>query len=159
MIKKLATSELANLSQVMACIMVIISLIYAITEYNQQRLIDTSEIDSALYLSSEELNLRIASDPILASLIMRAEKNTDTLNEVERFQYTRLRLNDFNNWEKAFDYHNEKRMSDSNWKLWNDAYSVNAKQMPDFAWEDNKEFFLSSTPGFIDLVDQAIYEN
>ena len=110
MIKKLATSELANLSQVMACIMVIISLIYAITEYNQRRLIDTSEIDSALYRSSEEINLRIASDPILASLIMRAEKNTDTLNEVERFQYTRFRLNDFNNWEKAFDYHNEKRM-------------------------------------------------
>ena len=69
MIKKLTTSELANLSQVMACIMVIISLIYAITEYNQRRLIDTSEIDSALYRSSEEINLRIASDPILASLI------------------------------------------------------------------------------------------
>ena len=46
--KKLSLSDYAHVAEILACGMVIVSLIYGISEYNRVRLIETSEIDDAL---------------------------------------------------------------------------------------------------------------
>ena len=100
--KKLSLSDYAHVAEILACGMVIVSLIYGISEYNRVRLIETSEIDDILYQSSEATNLAIVSNDELAYLVYKAEVTSENLTALEKNRYARLRFIFFNDWEKAF---------------------------------------------------------
>ncbi len=152
--KKLSLSDYANIAEVLACAMVIVSLIYGINEYNRMRLIDVSEIDDLLYQSAAENNRAIITNDVLANIVFKAEYSSDSLTPLEKSKYTRLRFVFFNDWEKAFTYHKEGRMNDETWQDWLNAFSIEVAEFPDFMWKENKSYFPD--PEFQALVEGVL---
>ncbi len=154
--KKLTLSEWANVAEVLACVMVIVSLIYGISEYNRVRLIETSEIDDILYQSSEAAGLAIVSNDELAYLVYKAEETSENLTAYEKNRYTRLRFIFFNDWEKAFVYFEEGRMDQKTWEMWDNAFTIEVATIPDFFWKENRSYFPNTR--FQQHVDAALVD-
>jgi len=115
------TSVKANL-ELVGVVAVIVSLL--ILGYEIRQNTDTSAAQAVFELneSARQTLFQEATDPNLASLINKAEKDFDDLSERERYMYSRWVYAQVNLFESAWRYNRRGVVSDAEIRGWKTAF-------------------------------------
>lgn len=152
--KKLTLSEWASVAEIIAAIVIILSLGYVGLELNQ----NTNAIQQSSYQATldtlTEGDYLLASDPDLNRIVTTAENEPETLNEDERSRFTRYAAPRLGAWEYMFLARQTNSISESHWAgfhpyfdflICNTGYNV--------FFNDNPHIY---NPEFVEFVEGVI---
>ena len=102
---------------------VLLGLIFVGFELKQNTEAVESQTSQGLLEMANQANNQISSDRQLAELILRVNKGTDPLTELEALQYSRFVHSEMNIWEHAFFSNTNGTMHSDLWSGYDAAYS------------------------------------
>ena len=143
----------AHIAEIASAITVVLSLLYV--GYEIRRNTAVSAVDAGQHLAemSQELNI-YANQLDIATIVVKAEKDYESLDDVEREVFIQLVRSHFNLWEHAFYSYNEGILTDSLWSIWNSSYCDESPEV----WFKAFEFYSGGTgflPGFLELQESC----
>lgn len=108
--------------EIVGIVAVVVSLLILAYEIRQNT--DTSAANALFELNeaARQTQFLEATDPILAPLIIKAEKDLDTLTESEQYRYRRWVFAHLNLFESAWNHHHRGVISDADLEAWRTAY-------------------------------------
>ncbi len=151
---KFKLGDWAHIAEIIACVMVIVSIVYAVFEYNRDAEVDTATLIVDNYNRLTDLQRLMVENAELAEIVVRAKQNPDTLSATDRYRFLQIELSYYNAWEILYIYQQQGRLDEYMWMPWNEWYSMDASARPLFGWVENRHNFMS--PGFKALVDEAV---
>ncbi len=90
----------------------------------------------------------------IIEIVVKAESDYESLNEVEATIFRELVRSNFNLWEHAFYSHNEGILSDPLWRVWNSSFcdDLSVEWFRAFEFYSGGRSFL---PGFLELQESC----
>jgi hypothetical protein len=108
--------------ELVGIVAVIVSLLILVYEIRQNTGTSAAQAVFELNESARQTLFLEATDPNLASLIFKAEKNFDALSERERYMYSRWVFASVNLFESAWRYNRRGVVSDAEITGWKTAF-------------------------------------
>jgi hypothetical protein len=150
--RKLQT--IASFGEIVSALAVVVSLLYAVYEIRRTQTLSSRDVDEVLFASVQASNTLLIESPILADIIVEANRDSEGLSEAERMRYLAFQHIFFDAWEIAWSYHVDGILSDDSWEEWNAWFSLEATRRPSFGWSENRHHFTG--PAFLDHVDAIV---
>ena len=150
---KLKLSDWANISEIGASIVVVLSLIYVGFEINQ----NTTALEQDTYQSMQEIlysvDLTLATDTELLEIVMRAEGMPTKTTELEWRKFSHLAFPRFATWEFVFLARASGAVGPEHWNAM-DPYFTEMLCHEGYRrfWRENMAVF---SPAFVSHVDAA----
>ena len=119
--KKLGLTGWAAIAEIGGTATVVISLIFVMYSINQNTAALQANNENFLYQVAIDDAREIASNPSLASVIVRFRRDED-LTDIEMEQYQSYMSVQMNTWEIAYDRHSDGLLTESQWRAWDQAY-------------------------------------
>ena len=141
----------AACADIVSGIVIVISLIYALYEYNRIRDVDLSNVTTALFQERAETTKLLVTTEGLLELVIKAENGPDNLTPFERRKYYNYTALFYNLWLQAYNMKNIGVLSEEEWDDWHTFLSAEAAGYPVFAWTDVR--FAFKNPNFVKMVD------
>ncbi len=113
--------------EVFGVVGLILSLIYVGYELRQNTIATRSQAHQALseiFIAGTNVAM---SDPVLASIILRASLESGEMTEAERNQYVFFVASEMHGWELAFYSHRDGALLDEVWESWDSGYCAEAR--------------------------------
>ena len=145
----------AHIAEIGGAVAVVVSLLYVGYELRQGSIVAAVDTSQQLAQMGQELSI-LASQSDMATIVVKAEADFESLNPVELFRFKELVRSNFNLWEHAYYSYTEGVLPDRMWSMWNASYcrEQHVSWFRAFENHGSDEGFL---PGFLDL-QQACYE-
>ena len=141
-------------ADIVSGVVIVLTLIYAVVEFNRTKSADLSQDTSVLYDHELQVKTLLATSPGLAELVVKAENGLDNLTKAERVKYINFTALLFANWSRAIDLRTVGTFEEQYWVGWNEYFTTVAKSYPLFAWEENRPLFPN--PRFRVIVDEVM---
>ena len=155
--RKLGLSDWAHVAEIIASIVIVVSLLYVGQELNQ----NTNSIQQSSYQSTLDNliqgDLLLASDAELNDIVSRAEQDPDLVSEQEWSRFSRYALARFGVWEYVFAARESDSISETQWGSFSPYFEFlvcNTGYSRFFA--ENRAFYGES---FLRYVDSVSGEN
>jgi hypothetical protein len=154
--RKLDLSKLAAISEIVATVAVVISLLFV--GYSIKR--NTDELHSSntnfLYELDAQITADLSREPGLSSILVKVAQN-DALSEIEKIQYVNLQHRFLTVWEIAWTQHNSGLLDFDEWTDWDRYLSGSVtRDFPQDWWIDIRSGYK---PRFAHHVDAAYADN
>jgi hypothetical protein len=144
----------AAIAEVLGAFAIVVSLIYAGYELRRSSTISSLEVEMLLYEREREHNAVLFETRDMAEIVILAGGAADELQGADRLRYLEYEHDFLDSWEIAFTYHTDGILDDESWSGWDSWFSQQMRNLPLFAWEENRHNFL---PGpFMDHVDAVL---
>ena len=145
--------RLVAYAEILSAFVIVITLIYAVTEYRRGQVVSDSEINKMLHEISNDYNMASLSNSELIDARMAILEGRE-LTPRERYIFTATQNIMLNGWELAFDNARNGIITEKTWRLWDIYCAYELANDPPWVWEALKvEYSLSS---FGDHADQSI---
>jgi hypothetical protein len=154
--KKLSLRDWAAISEIVAAVAVIISLVFVVLSINR----NTTELQAQnindLYDSLREIETTVLADSGLAEIVRSVETGSyDSLSEKDAFRYTIFIVQHLSIWEQMYARKQDGSVSAEIYAGWLEYFTLFARQaVPRPVWERRKAWFTD--PGFQAEVESAI---
>ena len=148
---KLKLSDWASISEIIASVVIVLSLIYLAFELNQ----NTKALQQGSYQSTMDrlgsFEMVLASQEDLADIYSRAENNPSQVSPMEWFRYSHFMMPRFGEWEYLYLSRQEDAISEIQWSAF-EAYFLEMACKPGnvYFWNENR---LAWSPAFKDYVE------
>ena len=145
--------RLVAYAEILSALVIVITLIYAVTEYRCGQVVSDSEINKMLYEISNDYNMASLSNSELIDARMAILEGRE-LTPTERYIFTATQNIMLDGWELALDNARNGIITEETWRLWDVYCAYELANDPPWVWEALKvEYSLSS---FGDHADQSI---
>ena len=114
----MSLEQLAQLAEIAGGIAVLITLVFLLFEVRRNTTVTRSTAQYSQVDAIVAVNLAVATDPIIAPLITRANDDYSSLTSEEQLRLQTLYVNYFNLWHASYWNNREKLLNDSSFGLW-----------------------------------------
>ncbi len=119
--RKLTLSDFAQLTEILAGVAVVVSLIYVGLQVQQNTLAIKIAAEQQLNDAYRQAQIAIMEEPMMAIALEKAFSNQE-LNPVEALQVDAYVHFIFSNWELAFRNHKKELLDNEVWRAWERYY-------------------------------------
>lgn len=153
--KNFSLRDWAAISEIMAAIAVIISLVFVGFSINRNTMELQAQNVNDLYDSLREIEMTVLADAELAEIVRTVEAGSfDNLNEKDAFRYTVFMVQHLSIWEQLFARKLDGSVSKEAYTEWQEYFTIFARQtLPRSVWDKRKAWFTD--PGFRAEVEAA----
>ena len=134
-------SDWANVAEIVGAVAVIVTLAYVAVQIEQNTIaVEASTRQGRLDYGREQTELLI-TQPGLAKLVMKAEKNANDLNDEEQllfYEFTTWRMA---TWELTYQEYVDGLLDEETWLAWDGYYLLFVKGKPGY-----RKFFSDTRP-------------
>jgi len=142
----LKLSDWANLSEIVASVAVVLSLIYVGFQINQNTVAIQQESHQSVQEILQAIDLTLAADPELLKIVMSAEKSPAEVTELQWRRFTHMAIQNIATWEFVYLARSEGAITEDQWAGFNPYFTAMVcKAGYRRFWEENRPFF---TPSF-----------
>jgi len=110
--------QLALLAEIIGGIAVLVTLIFLLIEVRRNTAVTRSSAQYSQVDSIVAVNLTMATDPIIAPLIVKANDEFSSLSSEEQLRLQTFYVNYFNLWHASYWNNREKLLNDFRFELW-----------------------------------------
>jgi hypothetical protein len=154
--KKLSLRDWAAISEIVAAVAVIVSLVFVVLSINRNTMELQAQNINDLYDSLREIETTVLADAELAEIVRSVEAGAfDSLSEKEAFRYTIFMVQHLSIWEQMHARKLDGSVSTEIYADWREYFTLFARQyLPQPVWERRKAWFTD--PGFQAEVESAL---
>lgn len=144
----------ATLAEVISAVAIVVSLLYVASEFRHSSIMSSREADLVLFERSRERNRLLIESPGLADVVITAAVAPERLSASDRLRYLTYQHDFFDAWEIGWSYHADGVLESEIWAEWDAWFSSLARDLPSFAWVENRANFTGG--GFLQHVDSVL---
>ena len=127
-----------NVAELISAVAIVVSLVYATWEFRRSDELNSSEINALLYERGSELDQIIIGNREFAEVYEKAMAD-EPLTSLERLQFLRYQNSFLDQWEMAWDYHEQGILAEEVWKSWDQWYAQETRSAPLWSWLENRK--------------------
>ena len=151
--KKIDLSKYVPLAEIISSLAIVISLLYAVTQYQRSNTLSNRDVENILYENMKEMSKMVADNEGLANLIVKAYSDTVPLTPAEKLRYLAFEHIFFDSWESAWSYYQDGIFEKENWESWNTWFVSELKTKPAISWEGNRKNYNGD---FLDYINSIM---
>lgn len=130
------------IAEIAAAIAVVLSIIYLAVEVQRNTSAIRTQTHQGLLELSNYNNIEFVTNPEMADLIFRGDRNFDELTDVEQSRYRFFIQSENNIWEHAFNSHLNGTMDSRTWEGYDVSYRRNfCKKSGNIVWRQMEQDF------------------
>lgn len=144
----------ASIAEIVSALAVVVSLLYVATEFRRTRTLTERDVDAQIFERVREANSILIETPGIAEIVLAAADDPIQLTDADRLRYLAYQHQFFDSWELAWGYQTDGVLGAELWREWDDWFASRARDLPAFAWIENRKHF--SGGAFRDHVDRTV---
>lgn len=151
--RRLSLDTAVALAQVVSALIMVITLLYAVTQWNRTVAYTDQDLENYLGQRMLELDRLLAENEDLAEIVLRASSDAQTLTPPERARFLAFENIFYNTWNALYDARESGLIGDTQFGLWEEFFTTRAALRPKFGWTENQRDY---TPLFIQYIDSRV---
>lgn len=151
--RRLSLDTAVAMAQVVSALIMVITLLYAVTQWNRTVAYTTQDLENYLGQRFLEMDLLLAQSEDLAYIVLRARKDPQGLAPPERARFLAYENIFYNTWNALYDARESGLIGAGQFGLWEEFFTAAAARRPKFGWTENLGDY---TPPFIQYVDSRV---
>jgi hypothetical protein len=151
--QRLSLPTAVSLAQVVSALIMVVTLLYAVSEWRRNVDYTTQDLEYNLYGRLLEMDLLLAESGDLAEIVLRAANGPQNLTPAERARFLAYENIFYNTWNALYDARESGLMGPRQFGLWEESFITAAARRPKFGWTDNHHNY---TPPFMEYIDSRV---
>jgi len=135
-------------------IMVAAVLWSSIDRNSNSGFLTSREVDNLLYERLNGYERAFEQAPDLARLLNQAMTDPEQMTLDDRREYLSHERRFFSGWEAAYEYLRSGDLEPERFDVWDEWYVNELRRRPDFAWDENRQYFSEQFVAHVDRVMQ-----
>jgi hypothetical protein len=148
--RKISLDTTVALAQVVSAFIMVITLLYAVTEWKRTVNYTTQDLEYNLYGRLLEMDLLLAESGDLADIFLRAGTDPQSLTAPERARFLAYENIFYNTWNALYDARASELIGERQFALWEKSFITASARRPKFGWTENLHNY---TPPFIEYME------
>ena len=148
--RKQSQQELMTYGVTFGVISVVAVLWFLIPRVENFSWISSRQVDNLLYQRLDGYEQIFRDAPDLAALMTQALTDPEQMTLQQRREYLSHERRFFGGWEAAFEHAVEGHLDRDRFEVWNQWYTDELRRRPEFAWEENRQYFSARFVAHVD---------
>ena len=135
--RRLSLETAVALPQIVSALIMVVTLLYAVTQWARTVSYTTQELEYNLYGRLHEMDLLLAESGDLADIVLRAGSDPQSLTSPERARFLAYENNFYNTWNALYGARESGLIGARQFGLWEEFFITASARRPKFGWTDN----------------------
>ena len=126
-------------AEIVTALAVVISLLYAATEFRRSRTLTSTNVQTILYSRMLEMDRMLIENGELADILIAVATDAQSLTPGDTVRYLAYEHIFYDSWELAWIAHDDGVLEDRAWAGWNEWFVAEVRRRAPLGWAGNRK--------------------
>jgi len=148
--RRISLRTAVSAAEIITALAVVISLLYAATEFRRSRTLTSTDVQTILYARMLEMDRLLIENGELADILIAVATGAQPLTPGDTVRYLAYEHIFYDSWELAWIAHDDGVLEDDAWEGWNAWFVAEAKRRSPLGWAGNRKNHGDDFVRFVD---------